>query len=110
MVHSDALYWGDLIQLADPDTLSNPAKQEIKMEKHLTSHEVRLGYASNFKTIVTIRKRPAPEETIELKFDTVFAGAKDPQARQTKAQFFLAQKDLMNFQLALSALIGHVHE
>jgi hypothetical protein len=29
MVYSVALDWGDLIQIADPDALSNPAKQEI---------------------------------------------------------------------------------
>jgi len=35
MVHSASLDWGDLIQIADPDALSNPAKQEIKMDKQL---------------------------------------------------------------------------
>jgi hypothetical protein len=33
LVHSATLDWGDLIQIADPDVLSHPAKQEMKMQK-----------------------------------------------------------------------------
>jgi hypothetical protein len=90
-----------LIQLADPDTLSNPAKQEIDMEKQLSTHEIRIANTSNFETILTIRELKIPTDTIELKFDTVFVGAKDPEARQTKAQFFIDQHQLKKIHAAL---------
>ena len=101
LVHSAPLDWGDLIQIADPDTLSHPAKQEMKMEKQLVQREVRLGSAANFETILTVRELRSPAGTVELKFETVFAGAKDAQARQTKAQFFVDQDGLQSIQDAL---------
>ena len=102
LVHSATLDWGDLIQIADPDALSHPAKQERKMEKQLVQREVRLGSASNFETFLTVRELRTPADTVELKFETAFAGAKDPQARQTKAQFFINRNDLKSIELALS--------
>jgi len=104
MVHSAVLDWGDLIQISDPDALSNSAKQEIEMDKQLFNREVRLGSASNFETFLTIRELRTPTDTVELKFETAFAGAKDPQGRQTKAQFFINRNDLKSIELALSGL------
>ena len=71
------------------------------MEKQLVQREVRLGSASNFETILTVRELRSPAGTVELKFETVFAGAKDAQARQTKAQFFVDQDGLQSIQDAL---------
>lgn len=105
LVHYATLDWGDLIQIADPDVLSHPAKQEMKMEKQLVQHEVRLGSASNFETILTVRELRSPAGTVELKFETVFAGAKDAQARQTKAQFFIDQDGLQSIQKALLSVV-----
>ena len=105
LVHSATLDWGDLIQIADPDVLSNTAKQEMKMEKQLVQREVRLGSASNFETILTVRELRSLAGTVELKFETVFAGAKDAQARQTKAQFFVDQDGLQSIQKALLSLV-----
>ena len=66
------------------------------MEKKLFHREVRLGSASNFETFLTVRELSTPADTVELKFETVFAGAKDPQARQTKAQFFISKDGLVD--------------
>ena len=71
------------------------------MEKQLVQREVRLGSASNFETILTVRELSSPAGTVELKFETVFAGAKDAEARQTKAQFFVDQDGLRSIQDAL---------
>ena len=71
------------------------------MEKQLSTHEIRIANTSNFETILTIRELKIPTDTIELKFDTVFVGAKDPQARQTKAQFFIDRDQLQKIHLAL---------
>lgn len=107
MVHSATLNWGDLIQIADPDALSHPAKQEMEMEKQLVQREVRLGSASNFETILTVRELRSPAGTFELKFETVFAGAKDAQARQAKAQFFVDRNGLQKIQTALLSAVKH---
>ena len=101
------LDWGDLIQIADPDVLLNPAKQEIKMEKQLSTQEIRITTTSNFETILTIRELNIPTDTIELKFDTVFVGAKNPQARQTKAQFFIDRDQLQKIHLAILDISAH---
>lgn len=90
-----------MFQIADPDALSHPAKNEMKIEKQLVQREVRLGSASNFETILTVREIRSPAGTVELKFETVFAGAKDAQARQTKAQFFVDLGGLPSIQEAL---------
>ena len=94
--------WGDLIQIADPDVLLNPAKQEIEMEKQLFTQEVRIAVTSNFETILTIRELKIPSNSIELKFDTVFIDAKDTHARQTKAQFFIDRDQLKKIHFAIS--------
>ncbi len=101
MVRSAVLDWGDLFQIADPDALSNPAKQEIEMDKQLFHREVRIVSASNFETLLTVRELCTPTDTVELKFETVFAGAKDPRARQIKAKFFISRNDLKSIELAL---------
>ena len=75
------------------------------MEKQLSRQEVRIASTSNFETILTIRELKIPRNTIELKFDTVFIDAKDPQARQSKAQFFIDRKELLKIHSALSNLV-----
>ena len=91
-----------MIQLADPDALSNSAKQEIEMNKPVAFREVPIGFASNFETILSVRELQTPADTIELKFETLFANANDPNARQTKAQFFLNRKQLAEIQTVFS--------
>jgi hypothetical protein len=94
-----------LIQLADPDIFSNPAKQEIDMEKQLARQEIRIATTADFETILTVRELETPNNTVELKFETVFAGAKDSEARQNKAQFFVDRDDLQSIQKALLSLV-----
>ncbi len=66
------------------------------MEK-LGNYEVRVGSCSTYQTIFLARELPSPMGMFELKFETVFAGAKEPQARQTKAQFFVDRGGLRDF-------------
>ena len=72
------------------------------MEKQLVTQEVRIAITSNFETILTIRELKIPNNKIELKFDTVFIDAKDSQARQTKAQFFIDRDQLKKILFAFS--------
>ena len=67
------------------------------MEKQLARKEIRITTTADFETILTVRELETPNNMVELKFETVFAGAKDPEARQTKAQFFVDRDDLKKF-------------
>ena len=67
------------------------------MEKQLARQEIRFTTTADFETILTVRELETPNNMVELKFETVFAGAKDPEARQTKAQFFVDRDDLKKF-------------
>lgn len=80
------------------------------MQKQRAQHEVRLGTLANFQTILTVRELDTLAGTIELKFETVFAGAKNPHARQTKAQFFINQSDLQSIRLALAGVSDNNQE
>jgi hypothetical protein len=62
------------------------------MDKHLFHREVRLGSISNFETFFTVRELSAPADIVELKSGTLFAGAKNPQAWQTKRAIFYQQE------------------
>ena len=55
----------------------------------------RFGSSPDFETCLTIQKTPLKNELFELKFETTFAKAKDPQGRQVKAQFFFSQNELI---------------
>ena len=93
-----------MIQIADPDALSHPAKQEIDMEKQLAHQEIRIATTADFETTLTIRELQTPNDTIELKFETVFAGANDPTGRQMKGRFFIDRAGLNDIQQALSQI------
>jgi len=71
----------------------------MKMQTH--TRGLQIAATSDFETFLTIRKLTNPEGKIELKFETVFAHAKDPKAKQTKAQFFIDQDQAQEFIDAL---------
>lgn len=79
------------------------------MEKQLACQEIRIATTADFETILTVRELETPNNTVELKFETVFAGAKDPEARQTKAQFFVDQDNLQSIQKALVSVVEKWH-
>ena len=80
------------------------------MGKNSFHREVRLGSASNFETFFTVRKLTTPADTVELRFETVFAGAKDPQTRQTKAQFFVTTEELTKIGTAVSVGTNNMNQ
>ena len=80
------------------------------------STTTRLGLATNHETIVTIKRGALDRDTIELRFETLFSGAKDPLARQVKAQFFLSENqlrtlndDIQSFLEADTQTVAHHH-
>ena len=75
------------------------------MEKQLACQEIRIATNADFETILTVRELETPNNTVELKFETVFAGATDPEARQTKAQFFVDRGQLKKFTQVFQALV-----
>ncbi len=68
------------------------------MENKLISHKIQFCKTSNFETILTIRQIKKPINKVELKFETIFSGAKDPKATQTKAQFFVDIDELLHLR------------
>ena len=76
----------------------------MKMETQLVHCEVRLGSAANLETILTVCELRSLDGGVELKFETVFAGAKDAQARQAMAQFFVERSDLQKINRLLEQL------
>ena len=57
--------------------------------------EVKLGSSDKFQTIISLKDVQSPLGNVELRFETIFAKAKDPGARQKKAQFFLTHEELV---------------
>jgi hypothetical protein len=99
-----------LIQIADPDTSSKTAKQEIKMHTKANPYHVHFGSASNFETILTLQQVDSPTGTTELKFETLFANAKDALARQTKARFYLTKNELLGLRDNLDCLLNEIEK
>jgi len=56
--------------------------------------EIRIGSSTNLDTYLSVQEVHTPTETVELKLQTSFHGAKDPVARQTKAQVFVTRAEL----------------
>jgi len=90
-----------------------PGKQGLKVEvlgfetfnaQRNDSGAIRKRYQSQQKIFSQLRLLPSPVGLIELKFETVFAGAKDSQAGQTKAQFFVDRGGLRDTLESLSCL------
>lgn len=69
------------------------------------STTTRVGLTTNHETIVTIKRVALDCDTIELRFDTLFAGAKDPLARQVKAQFFLSEDHLFSLNQNIQSFL-----
>lgn len=72
------------------------------------STTTRIGLATNHETIVTIKRGALDRDTIELRFETFFAGAKDPLARQIKAQFFLSEDQLFSLNQNIQSFLDAV--
>jgi len=75
-------------------------------QTHCVVKEVRFGNSSKFETIIAIRQLQAPASGVEFRVDTLFGKAKNPLARQTKAQFFLTQEELTELHDEISAFLS----
>ena len=67
--------------------------------------EVKLGSSEKFQTIISIKEVQSPLGNVELRFETIFAKAKDPGARQKKAQFFLTHDELVELRDEITAFL-----
>ena len=73
--------------------------------QHSVVKEVKLGSSEKFQTIISIKEVQAPLGNVELRFETLFAKAKDPTARQKKAQFFLTHSELVELRDEITAFL-----
>lgn len=69
------------------------------------STTTRIGLATNHETIVTIKRGAWDRDTIEVRFETLFAGAQDPLALQLKAQFFLSEDQLFTLNQNIQSFL-----
>jgi len=70
--------------------------------------EIQFGLDHNHISYVSLRPLAlahAPD-IVELRFETTFAKAKDPSARQTKGQYFISKTDLRLLRDQIDALLG----
>lgn len=70
------------------------------------STTTRIGLATNHETIVTIKRGAWDRDTIEVRFETLFANAKDPLVRQIKAQFFFKRRSDVYLEPKHSIVLG----
>jgi len=69
--------------------------------------EIQFGSDPNHVSYVSLRPMAlahAPN-TVELRFETSFAKAKDPSARQTKGQYFISKTELRLLRDQIDALL-----
>jgi hypothetical protein len=67
--------------------------------------EIRFGSDPNHVTYVSLRPLAHAPDTVELRFETTFAKAKDPSARQTKGRHFMSTTDLRLLRDRIDALL-----
>lgn len=78
----------------------------MSQQQQIVSQVVKFGSASKFQTIISVNEVHAPVGNVELKFETLFSKAKDPNARQKKAQFFLTRDELVNLRDELTEFLS----
>jgi len=75
---------------------------------HTNGTEIRFGSNPNHATYVSLRPLALAQapDTVELKFETTFAKAKDPSDRQTKSQHFMSTTELCLLRDRINALLS----
>ena len=73
---------------------------------HVQGTEIPFGSDPNHVTYISLRPLPHTPNTVELRFETTFAKAKNPSARQTKGQHFMSNADLRLLRDRIDALLS----
>ena len=71
-----------------------------------TFTEIQFGSDPNFATYVSLRPLAVDEETIEIRFETTFAKAKDPSYKQIKGQHFISKANLQLLRDQINELLS----
>jgi hypothetical protein len=68
--------------------------------------ETQFGADPTYATYVSLRPLATDPGTIEIRFETTFAKAKDPSYRQTKGQHFISKADLQLLRDQINGLLS----
>jgi hypothetical protein len=68
--------------------------------------EIQFGADPNYATYVSLRPLATDRGTIEIRFSTTFAKAKDSSCRQVKGQHFIGKADLRALRDQISELLS----
>ena len=90
---ADPKGWGDLIQIADPDISSNPAKEEIAMSEVIAlisptdkSVECVLSASDSFIETLSIQAIDALPGVVELVIKSQLLSARNPAEKRVKSR------------------------
>ncbi len=104
--------WGELIQIAAPDVLSNAAKQEIVMSAVITSQnttknftECVLSASECFIETLSIQAIDAQPGLLELVIRTQFLSAKNPAEKRVKSQTCIERSRLIELHQSIGQLL-----
>ena len=73
---------------------------------HAIATEIQFGSDPNHATYLSVKALALAPDTVEIRFETTFAKAKNPSARQTKSQHFMSATDLRLLRDQIDALLS----
>lgn len=68
--------------------------------------EIQFGADPNYATYVSLRPLATDPGTVEIRFETTFAKAKDSSSRQVKGQHFVGKADLRALRDQINELLS----
>lgn len=71
-----------------------------------STQQITFGSASGFQNHLTILESDSLQGIFELKFETTFASAKNPNTRQTRAQIFLSKAELIRIGNGINTFLA----
>jgi signal-transduction protein with cAMP-binding, CBS, and nucleotidyltransferase domain len=97
--------WGELIQIAAPDTPSNAAKQELHMTSSITSltsmdttFESVLTASDSYIETLSIKAIDSQPGIVELVIKTQLLSAKNPTEKRVKSRTCIERSRLIELQ------------
>jgi hypothetical protein len=106
-----------LIQIADPDTSSNPAKEEYDMSEIIASQyatansvECVLSASSSYVETFSLQSIDAQPGLVELVIRTQLLSAKNPEQKRVKSRTCIDQAQLSAIRSAIDQFLLNADE
>jgi hypothetical protein len=109
---ADQKGWGDLIQIADPDSSSNTAKEELEMSEVIAmtsptsdSIECVLSASDSYIETLSIQAIGSPPGLVELAIRTQLLSAKNPAEKRVKSRTCIERSRLLDLQQSIGQFL-----